>query len=72
MTRQEHFGRRGLDWQTALDQQKAEVSSLIACAKKIADDNELSIADVLPLLSTSQGVSQPQPIEEPINQQEDE
>ena len=69
MSRQEHYGRRGLDWQTALEQQKSEVNTLISTAKEIADANELSISDVLPLLSTAQGVSQAQPIDEPINQQ---
>lgn len=53
MSLREHFGARGLDWQSELSQQAAELSSIIKMSKQIAKEQGIPVEVVLARLGAT-------------------
>ena len=64
MTLREHYGKRGLDWQSECQQKAKEMKYLLSKAQDIAKETGVEFATVVNLMTKGEFIGAPQPNEE--------
>jgi len=68
MTMREHFGKRGMDWQSECQQKAKEMKYILEKAKTIAEETDVSFETIVNLMIKGEFVgTAPQPIEDEDN-----
>ena len=64
MTMREHYGKRGLDWQSECQQKSKEVKYIMEKAQDIANETGTDFTTVINFMTKGEFVGAPQPIQE--------
>jgi capsid protein len=71
MTMREHYGKRGLDWQSECQQKTKEVKYLVEKAQDIANETGVDFNTVIKYMTSGEFAGAPEPVQEQEDQEND-
>lgn len=72
MTMREHYGKRGLDWQSECQQKTKEMKYILEKAQEVADETGVDFNTIVNFMTKGEFAGAPQPQEEEDNDEQDQ